>query len=189
LISRPRVFSGLPSAGARAMDHIFFHSRRLASMMNRSININNTQKKNTNSIRREFSREKKISIGKLRPGDTTGKRRNEKQRRRRRRRIRIGNRPPTMEGREMKRTGGVKSRRQQVLVGGFLDAVSHLLDPGLIVDHGSSRARGDRDLSAGRRFLGREHFAGNNFALAGERRRRHGQNRRSHFYYTCDVCE
>jgi hypothetical protein len=86
----------------------------------------------------------------------------------------------------MKRTGGVKSRRQQVLVGGFLDAVSHLLDPGLIVDHGSSRARGDRDLS-GRRFLGREHFAGNNFALAGERRRRHGQNRRSHFYYTCDV--
>jgi hypothetical protein len=82
--------------------------------------------------------------------------------------------------------GGVKSRRQQVLVGGFLDAVSHLLDPGLIVDHGSSRARGDRDLS-GRRFLGREHFAGNNFALAGERRRRHGQNRRSHFYYTCDV--
>ena len=81
LISRPRVFSGLPSAGARAMDHIFFHSRRLASMMNRSININNTQKKNTRLYPRIFFlySEKKISFlsqggGGKRPGDTTGKR-------------------------------------------------------------------------------------------------------------------
>jgi len=49
--------------------------------------------------------------------------------------------------------GGVKSRRQQVLIRGFFDAISHLLDPGLIVDHGSRRARRDRDLSR-RHFLG-----------------------------------
>ena len=52
-----------------------------------------------------------------------------------------------------RRTGGVKSRRQQVLIRGFFDAISHLLDPGLIVDHGSRRARRDRDLSR-RHFLG-----------------------------------
>lgn len=52
-----------------------------------------------------------------------------------------------------RRTGGVKSRRQQVLFRGFFDAISHLLDPGLIVDHGSRRARRDRDLSR-RHFLG-----------------------------------
>ena len=70
------------------------------------------------------------------------------------------------------RTCGVKSRRQQVLIRGFFDAVSHLLDPGLIVHHGASRAhrRGDLgDLSIGRdRFVC---LGGKDFALAGERRR------------------
>ena len=70
------------------------------------------------------------------------------------------------------RTCGVKSRRQQVLIRRFFDAVSHLLDPGLIVHHGASRAhrRGDLgDLSIGRdRFVC---LGGKDFALAGERRR------------------
>ena len=68
-------------------------------------------------------------------------------------------------------TCGVKSRRQQVLIRGFFDAVSHLLDPGLIVHHGASRAhrRGDLgDLSIGDRFV---RLGGKDFALAGERRR------------------
>ena len=52
-----------------------------------------------------------------------------------------------------RRTGGVKSRRQQVLIRGLFDAISHLLDAGLLVDHGSRRARRDRDLSR-RHFLG-----------------------------------
>ena len=74
-----------------------------------------------------------------------------------------------------RRTGGVKSRRQQVLFRGFFDAISHLLDPGLIVDHGSRRARRDRDLSR-RHFLGWwwEHLR-RDVALAGERRG-HGQD-------------
>ena len=54
-----------------------------------------------------------------------------------------------------RRTGGVKSRRQQVLIRGLFDAISHLLDAGLLVDHGSRRARRrDRDLSRRRHFLG-----------------------------------
>ena len=70
------------------------------------------------------------------------------------------------------RTCGVKSRRQQVLIRGFFDAVSHLLDPGLIVHHGASRAHRRGDL--GDLSIGRERFVclgEKDFALAGERRR------------------
>ena len=71
----------------------------------------------------------------------------------RRRRRRKETRSKAMTTKGTRRTGGVKSRRQQVLIRGFFDAISHLLDPGLIVDHGSRRARRDRDLSR-RHFLG-----------------------------------
>ena len=97
----------------------------------------------------------------------------------RRRRRRKETRSKAMTTKGTRRTGGVKSRRQQVLIRGFFDAISHLLDPGLIVDHGSRRARRDRDLSR-RHFLGWWEHLRRDVALAGERRG-HGQDW-SHYY-------